>query len=246
MKGVAALLLPGNMCDARMWRSGGDVIRSSLDRRLGRFPIDVDCTQDSSIEAMARRALAACEGPILPIGFSMGAIVALEMAILAPERVQGLVLAGYNAGADLPERAALRPGQQREVMAGGLERVVIDQLKPNYLGAANQDNQALRTLMLDMARNLGGEVFVRQSEALRRREDRVAALGEIRGPVLFLGGAEDCLCPPHWHERWCSLTLMGRFVQIEQAGHMAPLEQPDAFADAIDCWITQNSERLAA
>ena len=127
------ILLPGNMCDLRLWRGGDEVIIKTLsDHRLS--PVFyADLTQDNNIAAMAERALSATQGPLLPIGFSMGAIVAVEMAVRAPERVAGLVLAGYNATADLPERAAHRPVQQAEVRAGGMERVLVEELKPNSL-----------------------------------------------------------------------------------------------------------------
>ena len=120
MKGARPLLIPGNMCDARMWDGGGRIIRRSLERLTGHAPRDADLAGLSSIEAMAQRALAACEGPILAVGFSMGAIIAARMALIAPKRVAGLVLAGFNAGADLPSRAAARPAQQAATRAGRL------------------------------------------------------------------------------------------------------------------------------
>ncbi|OYU73513.1 MAG: hypothetical protein CFE32_20695, partial [Alphaproteobacteria bacterium PA3] len=98
--------------------------------------------------------------------FSMGAIVAVEMAVQAPERIGGLVLIGYNATSDLPERAAHRPVQQAEVRTGGLERVLVEELKPNYLAAANRANAPLLALLRDMGMALGPDVFVRQSQGL--------------------------------------------------------------------------------
>ena len=51
---------------------------------------DADVTQDSSITAMAARALADHPGRLILLGFSMGGIVAVEMARLAPERIAAL------------------------------------------------------------------------------------------------------------------------------------------------------------
>ena len=160
MNQAMAILLPGNMCDARLWSGGGELLRTMLDRRSISWT-NADLTRDDSISAMATRALAAVDGPVLPIGFSMGAIVAVEMAMLAPQRVAGLVLAGYNATADLPERAAIRPQQQAEVRAGGLERVLVEELKPNYLADPNRRDANLLALLRDMGLELGDEVFIR-------------------------------------------------------------------------------------
>lgn len=246
MNGVTALLIPGNMCDARMWRGGSDIIRRKLRESLGFEPVDADTFQDDSVAAMASRALESITGSLLPIGFSMGAIVAVEMALQAPDRVRGLVLSGYNAGADLAERASMRPLQQVSVRCGHLKRVLIEELKPLYLATENKSDPHLRALLCDMAMAAGPEVFVSQSEALRTRTSRITNLGELNIPVLYVAGREDRLCPPQWHVRWSSLTPNSRFVEIGGAGHMAPLEQPARFANALVQWITNNTERLAA
>lgn len=239
------ILLPGNMCDLRLWRGGDEVIIKTLsDHRLS--PVFyADLTQDNNIAAMAERALSATQGPLLPIGFSMGAIVAVEMAVRAPERVAGLVLAGYNATADLPERAAHRPVQQAEVRAGGLERVLVEELKPNYLAAQNRTKEALLELLRDMGMGLGADVFIRQSEALRLREDRRALLAAFDFPVLYMCGAKDALCPPAWHRNWADQTSNARFEEISGAGHMLPLEAPTKFSEILDHWLTQNREEFA-
>lgn len=222
------LLLPGNMCDCRLWPGEVKAVLGDA--------ADADLAQDDTIAAMAARALATTQGPLVAIGFSMGAIVAAEMAVQVPERIAGLVLIGYNATADLPERAAHRPHQQAEVRGGGLERVLVEELKPNYLAAANRDNLPLLRLLRDMGMTLGPEVFIRQSEALRLREDRTQALARLACPVLLMAGAEDRLCPPAWHERWHGLIPHSQLF-VEDAGHMLPLEAPGALAQRLAAWL---------
>ena len=243
MNQAAAILLPGNMCDARLWSGGSELLRTMLDRRSIAWN-DADLTRDETISAMATRALAAIDGPVLPIGFSMGAIVAVEMAKLAPQRVAGLVLAGYNATADLPERAAIRPRQQAEVRAGGLERVLVEELKPNYLAEPNRHDADLLALLRDMGMALGEDVFIRQSEALRMRHDRRPVLRKLTVPVLYLCGSEDGLCPPDWHRQWAAMTPSATFEPIAGAGHMLPLERPETFAETIGQWLDQHREEL--
>lgn len=233
-----AVLIPGNMCDERLWDGGGGVLLRVL--QAHRFTVDhAVTTRDATVTDMAERALTTDDGPLLPIGFSMGAIVAIEMARRAPERIVGLVLVGLNAAADLPERAARRPGQQDEVRAGGLERILIEELKPNYLAAQHRGDIALLNLLRDMGMTLGPDVFVRQSEALRTRDDLRPVLGTLSVPVLLACGAEDALCPPAWHECWADMIDDARLIVFEGSGHMLPLEAPDAFTEAIDRWITE-------
>ena len=231
------VLLPGNMCDARLWS------RMPADAGL-EDSFHADLSRDDSISAMADRILAETSGSLLPIGFSMGAIVAVEMAVQAPKRIIGMVLAGYNATADLPERAAHRPGQQAEVRAGGLERVLVEELKPNYLAACNRGDAALLDLLRDMGMALGPDVFIRQSEALRLRKDRRPALQKLTMPICFACGLEDALCPPDWHRQWATMVPGSRLVMVAGAGHLLPLEQPASFAECIALWRQDNRERL--
>jgi pimeloyl-ACP methyl ester carboxylesterase len=223
------LLLPGNMCDASLW----DGIRADLRARGWRM-IDVDMTIDDSIADMAARALMSSSDPLVPIGFSMGGIVAIEMARQAPERIAAIAFLDTNPGSDLPERAAVRPGQQERVRAGKLETIVRDELKPAYLAEANRDNAPLKDHLLDMAMSLGPEVFIRQSEALRTRGDNWSVLPSLDRPALVACGAEDALCPPQWHQKIAAALPDARLHVVERSGHMLPLERPDALRDMLD------------
>lgn len=236
MMPVTPVLLPGNMCDARLWTN---TVRAVLPGA-----VDADLSLDDSIAAMAERTLTITQGPLLAVGFSMGAIVAVEMAKQSPSRVKGLLLAGYNATADLPARAAHRPMQQAEAKAGGLERLLVEELKPYYLAAANQGNMALLGLLRNMGMKLGADVFVRQSEALRLREDARHVIAALAIPVLYLCGEEDALCPPQWHREWTLMTRCSRFTAIAGAGHMLPLEAPDAFANEMKKWLKHEGDLL--
>jgi len=234
---TTALLVAGNMCDDRLWRA-----QPSVAAMLGGRGVDVvgaDTARDATIAGMAARALAQTTGPLLAIGFSMGAIVALEMARQAADRVTGLVLLSLNAAADLPERAAARPAQQAAVEAGNLEQLVIDELKPRYFAHGNAQDRPLRDAVLAMARALGPDVFVRQSEALRTRADLRPALNALACPVFLGVGAQDTLCPPEWHLAWQRLAPASRVVVFEGAGHMLPLEAPSALVASLCAWLDE-------
>lgn len=225
---MTPVLIAGNMCDARMW---SPAVRATLPGA-----VDADTSLDDTVDGMAWRALAATRGPLLPVGFSMGGIVALAMSRLAPDRIVGLVLLDTNPSADLPERASARHLQQAAVRAGRLERVVVDELKPNYLAAANREDATLRALLRDMALSLGDDVFVAQSEALRTRVDQRDVLGTLDVPVLVACGAEDRLCPPEWHRAMVDSVRRATLRVVEGAGHMLPVEQPARLAALISDW----------
>jgi pimeloyl-ACP methyl ester carboxylesterase len=231
----AILLIPGNMCDDRLWQPVAEHL-TAAGHEVRHSPRLEQC----SIAAMADAVLASIDRAAIVVGFSMGAIVAAELARRAPECVAALGLVAFNASADLTERAAIRPRQQAAVRAGQLETIVADELKPNYLAAANRGNARLLATVMQMARTIGPEAFVAQSEALRCRDDLRPALPGLMMPVVLACGSEDGLCPPDWHRRWA--TMIGAnasFAEIPAAGHLLPLERPRALADVLLGWLAE-------
>lgn len=231
------LLIPGNMCDERLWQPVAQRLVEA-----GHTVWHVPRLDQATIGGMAEAVLAKIASPVVAVGFSMGAIVAAEIARRAPERLAALGLIAFNASGDLPERAAVRPRQQAAVRGGQLETLVADELKPNYLAQQNRGDRVLLDTVMDMARELGPETFVAQSEALRLRADLRPALPGFAMPVLLACGSEDRLCPPEWHRRWADLIgANARFAEVPGAGHLLPLEQPDALADLLIGWLTEDT-----
>lgn len=231
------LLIPGNMCDERLWGPVAERLTAAGHSVQYAPPL-----VHGSIADMAETILSALNAPVIAVGFSMGAIVAAEMARSAPERITALGLIAFNASADLPERAAARPRQQQEVRKGGLARIVADELKPNYLAQASRGDAELLDTVMQMALSLGPNVFVAQSEALRLREDLRPALQDFAMPVMLSCGSEDRLCPTEWHRQWTAVIgANARFEEIPQAGHLLPLEQPNALADALIGWLAKEA-----
>lgn len=231
------LLIPGNMCDARLWQPVADLLRDA-----GHTVLHAPRLDQTSIADMAEVVERRIAEPAAVVGFSMGAIVAAELARRSPERVAALGLVAFNASADLPERAAVRPRQQEAVRQGHLEVIVADELKPNYLAQANRGDAHLLAIVMGMARALGPEAFIAQSEALRLRPDLRSALADFRMPVLLACGSEDQLCPPEWHRRWAEMIgSNAKVATMAGAGHLLPLEQPDLLADALIAWLAEEA-----
>jgi pimeloyl-ACP methyl ester carboxylesterase len=231
------LLIPGNMCDDRLWLPVAQRL-AAAGHRVEQAPL----LDQASIEEMAEAAFAATTVPVVAVGFSMGAIVAAEMASRKADHLAALALVAFNASGDLPERAAARPRQQEKVRQGRLAEIVADELKPNYLALANRGDAGVLGTVMNMALALGPKVFVRQSEALRLRRDLRPGLSQLRMPIMLACGSEDRLCPPEWHRAWAhAIGPNARVTQIDGAGHLLPLEQPQVLADALIGWLAEEA-----
>ncbi len=226
------VLLPGMMCDERLFAAQLAALEDAYDIVTPRL------AGSDSVEGLAHSVLnQAGEGPLNIAGLSMGGIVAMAMLKIAPEAIGRLALLDTNHLADLPERRAIRDRQIADVRAGKLREVIIDEMKPNYLAAANRGRRDLLDLLVDMAMNLGPDVFISQSLALRDRPSFEAALGSFEGPALVLHGAEDQLCPPERHRKIAASLKCSLLVEIPGAGHLPTLEQPAKVTASIKKWL---------
>ena len=112
-------------------------------------------------------------------------------------------------------------------MDGKLRTLAIDSLKPAYLAKSNRDDEELLTTILDMALDLGPDVFRRQSLALKNRPDSVPTLPTISCPTAVICGKEDTLCPVAYHELMSDRIPGATLTIVDDCGHLATLEQPD-------------------
>jgi pimeloyl-ACP methyl ester carboxylesterase len=223
------------MCDDRLWRRADDAISKAIAAH-GVEATFVDFHADAQVSAMAQRSLQAASGPLIAIGFSMGGIVALEMARLAPERIVGLALIDTTSHPD--SRGPQRLRQQDDVRQGLLERVVTEELKPNYLAPCHRDDKDMLALLRDMAMDLGPEIFITQSEALRTRADYTPLLSQLKMPVLLACGEHDTLCAPQIHQAMAAAFTDSRLHIIANSGHILPLEQPLVLARLLSQFLT--------
>ena len=84
--------------------------------------------------------------------------------------------------------------------------------------------------MVDNARRLGSAGKILFPIPNRRLSKR---LYRLRAETLLVWGRADKLVPPVYAARWQELIPGARLAWIESAGHMLPLEQPAAVAEAV-------------
>ena len=226
------LLLPGMMCDARLFQP--QTAAFSGTRAVMCAPIG----GHDNVQALAADVLENAPPRFALAGLSMGGIAAMEVLRQAPERVAGLALLDTNPLAEKPEVKARRAPQIEAVRNGGLWRVMREEMKPNYL-AGGPGRAAILDLCMEMAVDLGNQVFLNQSVALMNRPDQTETLRRYTGPSLVLCGREDSLCPVERHELMHGLLANSRLEIIEEAGHLPVLEQPEQTTAAMARWLEE-------
>lgn len=221
------VLLPGLICDERLWR---DVI-AGLDARS----VVADLTQDDSIAAMAARTLAAAPARFALAGLSMGGYVAFEIMRQAPERVTHLALLDTSARADDEARKETRRKGIEMVGQGkfiGVSRGLLGSLiAPQHMGTP------IAREVQDMSERVGPEVYKRQQVAIMNRVDSRPLLSEIAVPTLVGVGELDKMTPVELAEEIASGIAGADLVRFPDSAHLPTMENPGAVVEAMKRWL---------
>ncbi|MFZ3183802.1 MAG: alpha/beta hydrolase [Pseudomonas sp.] len=158
-------------------------------------------------------------------GMSQGGFISLRAALLAPERVLGLVLMDTQAGPEDPSKVE----GYRQMMQGwashGLSEDVA-QFIANIIIAEPQENA--KWIAKWQALN-DPQALLMATECLLQREDITARLGEITAPALVIHGSQDNAIPLPLAQALCSgLSGCEALVLIEGAAHAANLTHANA------------------
>jgi pimeloyl-ACP methyl ester carboxylesterase len=227
------------------WRPQSDALQS--DYRVlapdlrgfgGTSPFD----DAPSIERMADDVLTLLDSigvkePIVLGGLSMGGYVALAFARKHSHRLRGLILADTKAEPDDDEGRA-----KRDKLIAFVEKTsprdLIDQLLGNLLGQQTRDQRpAVVEQVRDLAAAQTTAGVVAALQALRDRPDARPGLAKITVPTLVIVGTEDTVTPLAASQALVGAIAGARLATIEGAGHLANLEQPEAFNATLRAFL---------
>ncbi|KGG83642.1 alpha/beta hydrolase [Comamonas thiooxydans] len=228
------VFLPGLLCDEVVWQEQRKALSfaDSISPSYGHA---------ASIEEMARLVLSEVGAERFSLaGHSMGGRVALEIARMAPQRVERLALldtgmepiaAGEAGASERVKRMALlhkaREHGMRE-MGGQWARGMVH---PGRL------DTPLFEEVLDMVARFTPAIFAAQIDALLGRPDATTVLQALNCPTLLVCGRQDLWSPLSRHERMQELCPGAELVVIEDSGHMSTMEQPEQVSKALAHWM---------
>jgi 3-oxoadipate enol-lactonase len=174
------------------------------------------------------------------VGHSFGGMVALEFAATFPERLRTLTLSGTSPAFGKPD------GEWQQ-------QFVRDRLAPIEAGKTMEDlaPEMIRSLTgpkadadgLEIARRAIGAVPTTTfADGIRAivTFDRRDALPKITVPTLVLAGALDTNAPAPMMEKMASKIPGAQYVCLPDVGHLASLENPRTFNEALGTFLATN------
>ncbi|TKX75337.1 alpha/beta fold hydrolase [Halorubrum sp. GN11_10-6_MGM] len=223
--------------------SGGtkDVWKSQA-RLADRFPgvaVDLSGHGDSddvstpagpeTLDAYADDVVAVAEatGATVLCGNSLGGAVALWIALERDLALDGLVLAGTGAKLAVAEPL-------RDALATDFDRAVSLLHEPDRLF---HDAPAEYVELSAASMRACGRAVTERDFLTCHDFDVRDRLDEIGVPALALVGAHDGLTPPAYHEYLADELAGGECAELPDAAHLAMLERPAAFNDALSAFL---------
>ena len=171
------------------------------------------------------------------VGLSMGGYTLFAFYQKYPDRVKGLVLADTRAQADTEEGRAGRLAMAQTAQARGAG-AIADIMLPKLLSpVALQTGPDLVQRVRTTIEQTPISGIVGALMAMAGRPDSVALLAQIACPTLIITGELDGPAPPSDGKLMAERIPGARLEIIQQAGHLANLEQPEAFNRALQLFL---------
>lgn len=185
-----------------------------------------DLEQVSASLARLIESLAAGE-PVVLIGHSMGGLIAQETYVRYPKLIKALALcftspAFAGGGSEFTKQfiaARIDPLDQGQTMAQIAARLI-----PTMGSSSKLAEQIMAGVPPDT---------YRKAVRLLTTFDRRKELASIQVPTLVLAGSEDKTAPPAMMQKMGGRIPGAEFVLLQDCGHLGPMDQPEAFNDAL-------------
>ena len=165
-------------------------------------------------------------------GLSMGGYVALAFWRRHRGKVGGLALIDTRANADTPEGRAARDATIARVRERGVG-ILAEEMAPRLLASENQGETEVARTLRAMIERQPVEGMAAALLAMRDRPDASLSLTTVNVPAVVIVGEEDAITPVVVAQELARRLPDARLSIVPRAGHMAPMEAPEAVNAAL-------------
>lgn len=167
------------------------------------------------------------------VGLSMGGMVGQGLAVKRLDLVRALVLSNTAAKIGTPAQWDERIAA---VEQGGVA-ALADALMERWFTRAFRDSPEAQAIRAKLAAQ--DRVGYAASCAAISGTDFYTPTSGLRLPCLGIAASEDGSTPPDLVRETVDLIPGARFELMRRAGHMAPVEQPEAYAALLTAFLRE-------
>ncbi|QDU35948.1 3-oxoadipate enol-lactonase 2 [Maioricimonas rarisocia] len=177
--------------------------------------------------------------PVVLCGLSMGGYVAWQFIRRHGHRLAGLVLCDTRAAADTPEIKETRGQLAEHVLASGTATLAESIPEKLFSEVTREKQPQLLEETKRVILKTPPEGVAAAARAMAARPDMNDLLPAIDVPTLVVVGADDRLSPPAEMRQLAAAIPAAEFVEIDNAGHMTPLEASAKFNLVMQQFLDQ-------
>jgi 3-oxoadipate enol-lactonase len=183
------------------------------------------------------------------VGLSMGAAVALELAVRMPQRVKSLVLVGGGPGGPATARPSVRAA------AATVGTMLSDTVRHRHLWPAaalfspqfrSEYPEKVSEYMPYFAAHRAPPWMAGWQALAVACFGRRGSLARVRAPTLVLHGGHDAMAPGANDRLLADGIPNAELHVVPDAGHAVPLEQPAASAQMLIDWVAHHASAAPA
>jgi pimeloyl-ACP methyl ester carboxylesterase len=197
--------------------------------------------EDASIAAYARAVLALLDeqgiGKAVFGGCSMGGYIIFEIWRQAKKRVAGMILCDTRAEADTEATKEARQQSIENVRANGLDQLAEGMIGKVFGETTISKNQDLVASIKHTIQESSPVGVIHALQAMASRPDSTEDLSMMKVPALILVGSEDKVTPMSAAKRMADELPNAELIEIANAGHLSPIEQPEAVNAAMQKFL---------
>lgn len=199
---------------------------------------------DVAADALADVLAQAGAGRVVVAGCSMGGYLALALAQRHPGLVAGLGLVDTRAEADDDAARARRAAMVSELERTRCAAAAAGALDPAHAMVPGLLGTTTATSRPELVDRVHGWIDEQTpatvawcQRAIGDRPDRTGTVRTFAGPVTVVVGDEDQLSGVDVARRTAATATAAQLVVVPQAGHLSPVEQPTAVAEALTALV---------
>lgn len=178
--------------------------------------------------------------PVVFCGLSMGGYVGWQFWKHHADRLSRLVACDTRAANDSREVARARTLAAQTVLRTGNRPVADAMLEKLFYPSDRPEKKAITEPAHQVMMQTNPESIANGQLAMAERPDATSWLAKIKLPMLFVVGEHDEITPPSEMRANAGLVAGSEFLEISQAGHMAPLENPGEFNRGLAAFLDQD------
>lgn len=180
-------------------------------------------------------------GPVHWMGMSTGGYVGLRLMIRRPDLIKSMVLMDTGAHKESAESLKAYNQMLLAVRLFGI-RPIHKRALTILMGEKFRTDPSRKAQLEEWTRSilsLNYKAIYRFGKAIFGRDSVLDKLAAIDTPTLILVGDKDVATPPHHSEDMLAQFPNAHLTLIADAGHSAPVEEPDAVNAAIEAFLAR-------